>query len=83
MYDPRFGPCNGCTDRFPPYQGEDGKMHTCRQGCAKWEAHEAGKKAYHEAQVLRIAGSIGISPGYAANLRRVVKDQKSGRGRAR
>lgn len=78
MYDPRLGPCQGCENRFPPYQGEDGKMHTCRHGCPRWEAHEAGKEEAYGARIRSYAANAGVSPGHEAIIRKRVNQAKQG-----
>jgi hypothetical protein len=79
----RNGPCQGCQRRFLPYEGTDGKMHTCRQECPEWHEHEEQRRALYAEKKARIAGSVGISPTREASRHKITLQIKSGKGRSR
>lgn len=65
--------CHNCPDHRPVTDGPDGKPVTCRQGCSRWEAHEAIKAEREAAGRLRIAGSY-TSRSYEQMQRRNLRD---------
>ena len=74
--------CQHCEGFRPPWQDEQGKMRTCRQGCEKWAAHEQAKAEKYEEKKRQVAGAVGISPAREAFRKKIGKDMKRKGGRA-
>lgn len=70
--------CKDCQRRFEPWQDEEGRMHTCRQGCPEWEKHEAAKQANYERHIAHING-IATSISRERSHHRMTLQQKQGR----
>ena len=73
--------CKGCQNRKHPWTDEEGNLRHCRQGCEKWEAHEAERRATYNERKRRIQGDIGISPEREKNRHKLVMQYKYGNRR--
>lgn len=72
--------CKECMMRFAPYRDEEtGKIVTCRQGCASWQAQEDEKMARYERARVNAAGKVGISPTHDKQYRAKQRRVKDGR----
>ena len=66
--------CHNCPDHRPVTFSADGKVITCRHGCAKWKAHEESVAKRMREKDIAIMGDPA-SRTKERNLRRMLKKE--------
>ena len=66
--------CHNCPDHRPVSFSPDGKAITCRQGCAKWKAHEEAVAQRMQKKDIAVQGNPA-SRTKEMNLRRMLKKE--------